>query len=91
MNDRHFTEPVDEIAGTVESASPGGITLKEYPGRRFQFSPVSTSATDMPARILGEKNDQTRSFRPAGHKTPRAPAPEDSASLILEMLPSGPN
>jgi hypothetical protein len=29
MNDRHFTEPVDEIAGTVESASAGGITLKE--------------------------------------------------------------
>ena len=23
MKDRHFTEPVDEIAGTVESASPG--------------------------------------------------------------------
>jgi hypothetical protein len=35
MNDRHFTEPVDEISGTVESASPGGITLKEYPGRSF--------------------------------------------------------
>lgn len=47
MTDRHFTAPVDEIAGTVESASPGGITLKEYPGRRFQFSSVSTSAADM--------------------------------------------
>ena len=41
MTDRHYTEPVDEISGTVESASPGGITLKEYPGRRFQFSSVS--------------------------------------------------
>ncbi len=28
MTDRHYTEPVDEISGTVESASPGGITLK---------------------------------------------------------------
>src|SRR5664279_2508045 len=38
MQDRHFTEPVDEISGTVEEASAGGITLKEYPGRLFQFS-----------------------------------------------------
>jgi hypothetical protein len=66
MTDRHYTEPVDEISGTVESASPGGITLKEYPGRTFQFSSVSTSAADMSARILGEKNDMTRSFRPDG-------------------------
>jgi hypothetical protein len=76
MTDRHYTEPVDEISGTVESASPGGITLKEYPGRRFQFSSVSTSAADMSARILGEKNDRTRCLRPAGNTTPRAPAPE---------------
>ncbi|HZL53373.1 MAG TPA: hypothetical protein VFC37_20750 [Terracidiphilus sp.] len=77
MTDRHYTEPVDEISGTVESASAGGITLKEYPGRRFQFSSVSTSAADMSARILGEKNDMTRSLRPAGNTTPRAPAPEN--------------
>ena len=76
MTDRHYTEPVDEISGAVESASPGGITLKEYPGRRFQFSSVSTSAADMSARILGEKNDMTRCPRPAGHTTSRAPAPE---------------
>jgi hypothetical protein len=76
MTDRHYTEPVDEISGTVESASPGGITLKEYPGRRFQFSSVSTSAADMSARILDEKNDMTRCLRPAGNTTPRAPAPE---------------
>ena len=54
MQDRHFTTPVDEIAGTVEEVSPGGIKLKEYPGRLFQFSSVSTSAADMSARILGE-------------------------------------
>src|ERR1035438_7911991 len=40
MNDRHFTEPVDEISGTVDEVSAGGITLNEYPGRRFQFSSV---------------------------------------------------
>jgi len=61
MQDRHFTAPVDEISGTVESASPGGITLKEFPGRNFQFSSVSTSAADMSARILGEQNNLTRS------------------------------
>jgi hypothetical protein len=61
MNDRHFTEPVDEISGTVDEVSAGGITPNEYPGRRFQFSSVSTSAADMSARILGEKNDMTRS------------------------------
>jgi len=60
MTDRHFTAPVDEISGTAESASPGGVTLKEYPGRRFQFSSVSTSAADMSARILGENNNMTR-------------------------------
>jgi hypothetical protein len=61
MNDRHFTAPVDEISGTVDEVSPGGVTLNEYPGRRFQFSSVGMSAADMSARILGEHNDMTRS------------------------------
>jgi hypothetical protein len=61
MNDRHFTAPVDEISGTVDEVSAGGITLNEFPGRRFQFSSVSTSAADMSARILGENNNLTRS------------------------------
>jgi len=74
MQDRHFTEPVDEISGTVEEASAGGITLKEFPGRLFQFSTVSTSAADMSARILGENNNMTRSLRPAETKTLRARA-----------------
>ena len=69
MNDRHFTEPVDEISGTVDEVSADGITLNEYPGRRFQFSSVSTSAADMSARILGEKNDMTRSLRPSEPKS----------------------
>ena len=75
MNDRHFTAPVDEISGTVESASAGGITLNEYPGRRFQFSSVGTGAADMSAAALGENNQMTRALRPAQHKNPRAPAP----------------
>jgi hypothetical protein len=61
MTDRHFTEPVDEISGTVDEVSPGGVTLNEFPGRLFQFSSVSTSAADMSARILGEQNNMTRS------------------------------
>ncbi len=61
MTDRHFTEPVDEISGTVDKVSPGGVTLNEYPGRLFEFSSVSTSAADMSARILGEQNNMTRS------------------------------
>ena len=69
---RHFTAPVDEIEGTVDSVSPGGITLKEYPGRKFQFSSVGMSAADMSARILGEKNNQTRSLRPDLQQNTRA-------------------
>jgi len=83
MNDRHFTAPVDEIAGTVDQVSPGGITLKEYPGRRFGFSSVGTSAADMSAAILGEHNNMTRSLHPARHKNPRAPAPATTLPSIL--------
>lgn len=61
MEDRHFTEPTDQIEGTVASASPSGITLKEYPGRIFQFSSVGMSAADMSARVLGEHNNMLRS------------------------------
>jgi hypothetical protein len=57
MQDRHFTESVEEISGTVEEVSAGGVTLREFPGRVFQFSSVSTSAADMSARILGEQNN----------------------------------
>jgi hypothetical protein len=64
MQDRHFTAQVEELEGTVDSVSPGGLTLKEYPGRKFQFSSVGMSAADMSARILGEHNNMTRSFRP---------------------------
>lgn len=56
MDERRFTEPVEEIAGTVEEATPAGLTLKEYPGRIFRYSSVGTSAADMSAAILGENN-----------------------------------
>lgn len=74
MDDRRFTAPVEEIAGTVENVSAAGVTLKEFPGRRFQFSTVGLSAADMSARILGEHNDRTRSLRPDSHQKPRAHA-----------------
>ena len=71
MRDRHFTAPVEEVQGAVASVSPGGITLREYPGRRFQFSSVGMSAADMNARILGEHNSMTRA-EAAGESTAAA-------------------
>jgi hypothetical protein len=87
MNDRHFTEPVDEISGTVDEVSAGGITLNEFPGRRFQFSSVSTSAADMSARILGEKNNMTRVLRPSSPKNSRAYAPEAGLAIPKPAFP----
>jgi hypothetical protein len=60
MDNRRFTAPTDEIEGTVETATPGGITLKEHPGQVLQFSSVGMSAADMSASILGEHNNLTR-------------------------------
>ena len=56
MDERRFTLPVEEIEGTVESATPAGLHLKEYPGRVFRYSSVGMSAADISARILGENN-----------------------------------
>jgi hypothetical protein len=72
MQDRHCTAPIDEISGTVETASAGGVTLKKFPGRAFQFSSVSTSAADMSARILGENNQVSPSCRTQKHSRARA-------------------
>ena len=60
MDHRRFTEPVDEIEGTVAAVGADGFTVKEYPGRHFQFSSIGTSAADMSASIIGEHNDMTR-------------------------------
>jgi hypothetical protein len=35
MTDRHFTVPVEEISGTVEEVTPGGVTLKHREGTSF--------------------------------------------------------
>jgi hypothetical protein len=83
MTDRHFTAPVDEISGTIEEATPHGISLKEYPGRIFQFSSVSTSAADMSARILGE-DQVSSSFRTQKSSRGRdKPEPHTHSSGIL--------
>ena len=88
MQDRHFTAPVDEIAGTVDEVSPGGITLKEFPGRTFQFSSVSTSTADMSARILGENNQVSPSCRkqiPSRARVRPKPLPNQVFSLLLQQ------
>ena len=71
--------------------SPGGVTLNEYPGRRFQFSSVGTSAADMSAAILGENNRMTRSLHPAAHKNLRAPAPTTRRHLYSFAQPTIPS
>jgi len=58
MTDRHYTEPVDEISGTVESASPGGITLK---GRSLR--PAGHTTPRAPAL-------EVRSLRSHAHHRP---------------------
>lgn len=57
---RRFTEATEEVDGTVEYASEGGVRLKEYPGRIFRFSSVGTSAADLAAAALGEHNSLTK-------------------------------
>jgi hypothetical protein len=56
---KHFNAPVDEISGTVDEVSPGGITLNEYLGRTFRFSSVSSSMADLTAEMLGRSNRVT--------------------------------
>ena len=70
MQDRHFTAPVDEISGTVDEVSPGGITLKEYPGR----SSSSHRCRPVPPICRRGSWANTRSPRPGEHKNPRAGA-----------------
>jgi hypothetical protein len=59
MDDRRFTAAVDEIEGTVEYASPSGITVKEFPGPKFGFSSVGMKVADISERILASR---TRDF-----------------------------
>ena len=57
---RRFTAPVENISGTIKRATAQGIELSEYPGRFFTFSSIGTSASDLSAVVLGEKNNQSR-------------------------------
>jgi hypothetical protein len=96
---KHFNAPVDTIEGSVKSVSGKGVELKEYPGRTFRFSSVSSSMADLTAEVLGRSNrvTETRSLPRAVHKTPRArggegrnPAPGavPSPSLTLSVSPA---
>ena len=60
VDQRRFDAPVDEIEGTVKTASFRGIELAEYPGRTFHFSSVGSSMADIVADLLGQSNSMTR-------------------------------
>jgi hypothetical protein len=70
MTDRHFTAPVEEISGTVEEMTPGGVTLKQFPARD------SSSPPSRPAQPICRRGSSvsTRSLHPAAHQNPRAGA-----------------
>jgi hypothetical protein len=59
VDQRRFSEPVEQIEGTIESASASGVRLKEYPGQRFRFSSAGMSGSDLAAVLLGEQNRMT--------------------------------
>jgi hypothetical protein len=89
---KHFNAPVDEISGTVDEVSTGGITLNEYPGRTFRFSSVSSSMADLTAEILGRSNrgTDTRCLPGTAHKTPSR-AGEDPEALSIPVRVSSQN
>jgi hypothetical protein len=53
---RRFTAPIENLIGTIKTATPQGITLAEYPGRTFTLSSLGMSAADLSAAALGEAN-----------------------------------
>ena len=60
VDERRFDAPVDQLQGTVKSASFRGVELAEYPGRVFHFSSVGSSMADLTASLLGQSNSMTR-------------------------------
>lgn len=78
---RHFNAPVDEVEGTVRSASAAGVELDEYPGRVFHFSPVGSSMADL-----------TRSLHRGAQKTHFAHGGEGAGTppLMCAQLPGRP-
>jgi hypothetical protein len=98
VDQRRFDAPVDEIEGTVKTASFRGIELAEYPGRTFHFSSVGSSMADIVADLLGQSNSMTRaeasrvagadiiytwSLRSPHIKSPRARAPDPQPPSLL--------
>jgi very-short-patch-repair endonuclease len=55
-----FTGATDSISGTIQEASPYGVSLREYPGRVFKLSGLGMSAADMAAISIGANNNITR-------------------------------
>lgn len=58
---RRFTAPIEQIQGTIAKATPEGIELEQYPGRKFTLSSLGMSAADLSAMTLGQENELTRS------------------------------
>lgn len=57
---RRFTAPIEKIQGRIKRATPQGIELEEFPGRKFTLSSLGMSASDLSALALGEQNNLTR-------------------------------
>jgi hypothetical protein len=60
VDQRRFDAPIDQLEGTIKSASFKGIELAEYPGRFFHFSSVGSTMADLTADLLGQSNSITR-------------------------------
>ena len=58
---RRFTAPIEQLQGTITKATPEGIELEQYPGRKFMLSSLGMSAADLSAATLGQENELTRS------------------------------
>ena len=58
---RRFTAPIEQLQGTITKATPEGIELEQYPGRKFMLSSLGMSAADLSALTLGQENELTRS------------------------------
>jgi hypothetical protein len=82
---KHFNAPVDEISGTVDEVSTGGVTLNEYPGRTFRFSSVGGSMAD----LLGPFPRAAHKIPSRARGVPRNPAPgvAPSPSRLLYYCP----
>jgi hypothetical protein len=86
-SERRFTEDTETVSGTIQSASPQGIQLEEYPGRTFTFSSLGMSAADLSALALSEQNDLNRTQLAKAVDQRRT----SLASYFSNVLPGGTN